>query len=83
MTKTTFYGAGFPYKRMKDKEMPGKLIVLEGTIRGFALTPLAPEEAQPRYEIVSRAPRSLAASPDGQRAVPLPGAPGMDISKSG
>ncbi len=31
MTKPSFYGAGFPYKHMKDKEMPGKLIVLEGT----------------------------------------------------
>lgn len=29
MTKTTFYGAGFPYNPIKD--LPGKLIVLEGT----------------------------------------------------
>ncbi|NTV36001.1 MAG: thymidylate kinase [Anaerolineaceae bacterium] len=29
MTQPEFYGAGFPYKKIKD--LPGKLIVLEGT----------------------------------------------------
>ena len=29
MTKAQFYGGGFPYRTMTD--MPGKLIVLEGT----------------------------------------------------
>ena len=31
MTDPKFYGAGFPYKKFKPKDMPGKLIVLEGT----------------------------------------------------
>jgi dTMP kinase len=31
MTEPIFYGAGFPYKKIKPKDMPGKLIVLEGT----------------------------------------------------
>jgi dTMP kinase len=31
MTNPQFYGAGFPYKKFKPKDMPGKLIVLEGT----------------------------------------------------
>lgn len=31
MTKPFFYGKGFPYRNFKDKSMPGKLIVLEGT----------------------------------------------------
>lgn len=31
MTEPKFYGAGFPYKKFKPKDMPGKLIVLEGT----------------------------------------------------
>lgn len=31
MTKPIFYGAGFPYRTLKENDMPGKLIVLEGT----------------------------------------------------
>lgn len=31
MTKPSFYGAGFPYRTLKENDMPGKLIVLEGT----------------------------------------------------
>jgi len=31
MTDPKFYGAGFPYKKFKPNDMPGKLIVLEGT----------------------------------------------------
>lgn len=31
MTRPEFYGAGFPYRTLKDNDMPGKLIVLEGT----------------------------------------------------
>lgn len=31
MTKPIFYSAGFPYRTYKEKSMPGKLIVLEGT----------------------------------------------------
>jgi dTMP kinase len=31
VTKPSFYGAGFPYRTLKENDMPGKLIVLEGT----------------------------------------------------
>jgi len=75
MTKPVFYGAGFPYKNYKEKSMPGKLIVLEGTDGVGRSTQIA----LLRHWLEDE---GYAVSDTGLRRSPLT-QPGMDAAKLG
>jgi dTMP kinase len=73
MTKLQFYGAGFPYKKISD--LPGKLIVLEGTDGVGRST---------QIELLKRwlEKSGYAVSDTGLRRSPLT-QPGLDEAKKG
>jgi len=75
MTKPIFYEAGFPYRSFKDKDMPGKLIVLEGTDGAGRST---------QIQLLRRwlEDEGFAVSDTGLRRSPLT-QPGLDAAKLG
>jgi dTMP kinase len=75
MTKPSFYNAGFPYKNFKEKSMPGKLIVLEGTDGVGRSTQIA----SLRHWLEDE---GYAVSDTGLRRSPLT-QPGLDAAKLG
>jgi dTMP kinase len=75
MTKPIFYDAGFPYRTFKEKEMPGKLIVLEGTDGAGRSTQIQ----QLRRWLEDE---GFAVSDTGLRRSPLT-QPGLDAAKLG
>jgi dTMP kinase len=75
MTEPIFYEAGFPYRTFKEKDMPGKLIVLEGTDGVGRST---------QIQLLRRwlEDEGFAVSDTGLRRSPLT-QPGLDAAKQG